>query len=354
MREADPLTENPLGPPLVLCVGEVLYDLFSDLPHAPTSDLSKWEKSPGGSPANVAAALAKLGTASAYIGNIGDDPVGEALVSILNNLNVNVDGVTKLKNRTTRQVFVERDASHERSFVDFSGQNADFADACALDLDKLPGVLFYAAQFLSTATLPLAFPGSSESLRELVGLAKMCKVRIVVDVNWRPVFWNGMASDEQARATILDFLKMADIVKISVEEVDFLFGETLAQTALDTPSEVMAKIGGSVSGIIVTAGAEGAAYNFELGMEAIEGKIAPVVPPEGVQDTTGAGDCFLAAFLSEMFNQGGPFALSNPEKIKRIGQFAATTASRVITAQGGITPLPSREQVEALLQPIER
>lgn len=348
-RTPDPLASSPLGAPLVICVGEALYDLLTVSPDAPTSDESQWTAEPGGASANLAAGLARLSTASALFGTVGSDPGGDALKETLRSLDVNVDGVQTASGRETRRVFVRRDESGERSFVDFSGPNPTFADTIALNPDTLPGVLFYAAQFLVTGTLGLAFPGSRGSQCELVELGRLCKLSIVVDVNWRPVFWKGQADDAEARNIILQYLRDkpgADIVKISQDEVGFLFDEQLAERALDDPTEVLRALGGRCTGLIVTAGHKGAAYVFSGGMEPVTGRVAAVAPDNSVVDTTGAGDAFLAGFLSEMLRLGGPFALTDRSKVKQIAEFGTVVASFVCGGMGAIGPLPSREQVE--------
>lgn len=351
-RESDPITSSPLGAPSVVCFGEALFDLFAESPSASVTDASTWTAKPGGAPANLAAGLAKLSTASAIVGSVGDDTEGVDLQKLLADSGVNVDGLQQVPGRSTRRVFVRRNESGDPTFVGFSGENDQFADAVGLDLDALPGVLFYAAQIMVAPTLSLAFPGSAAVLRELVEVAKMCKLRIFVDINWRDVFWEGQASAAEARDTILAFLRDApgvDFVKLSQEEVAFLFNDALASSALEEPDAVLHKLGGQCCGVIVTAGSDGAAYAFEGGMEAVVGKIPAVMPEGGVVDTTGAGDAFLAGFLSEMLRMGGPFALTDKHKARRIAEFAATVASFVVAGPGAMDPLPSREQVEALL-----
>lgn len=352
VREADPITSSPLGAPTVVCFGEALFDLFTESSSASVTDASAWTAKPGGAPANLAVGLAKLSTASAIVGSVGDDTEGVELQRLLADSGVNVDGLQQVPGRSTRRVFVRRDESGDRAFVGFSGENDQFADTVGLDLDALPGVLFYAAQILVTPTLSLAFPGSAAVLRELVEVAKMCKLRVIVDINWRDVFWEGQASKAEARETILAFLRDApgvDFVKVSQEEVAFLFDDALACSALEEPDAVLHKLGGQCCGVIVTAGSDGAAYAFEGGMEAVVGRIPAVMPEGGAVDATGAGDAFLAGFLSEMLRMGGPFALTDKHKAAAIAEFAATVASFVVAGSGAIDPLPSREQVEARL-----
>jgi pfkB family carbohydrate kinase len=118
-REVDPLLLTPLGAPKVLCIGEALLDVAGGIAR------------PGGAPANLAAALAGLGCASAFIGAVGDDSGGFELKRVLAERLVNVEAMQMLKGKATRRVVVDVDAvTGERDFVAFSGgRNCDFADA---------------------------------------------------------------------------------------------------------------------------------------------------------------------------------------------------------------------------------
>lgn len=351
-RSLDPLATSALGPPQVLCVGEALYDLLCSDSTAKMTNLSEWTSYAGGAPTNLAAGLCRLSTASAILGNVGDDDAGKELTNLLRNENVNVDGLQTVSGRLTRRVFVRRDETGERSFVGFSGKNPDFADTVAIDPDTLPGVLFYAAQIMVTSTLVLAFPGSRKTVCELVALARMCQLRVIVDINWRSVFWAGQASESEARKMILEYVRSepgVDIVKIGLNEVVFLFGEELAKTGLENPADVLRAIGGTCTGVIVTDGENGCSYAFSSGMDPVSGRVAAFPVPGEVVDTTGAGDAFLAGFLSEMFQLGGMFALTDADKTRRIAEFASAVASIVVTGMGAIDPIPTREEVEKAL-----
>lgn len=350
-RAQDPITASPLGPPVVICVGEALFDLLTSSPTAAMADSAAWTAFLGGSPTNLATALAQLSTASALVGRVGDDEKSEHVRATLKRKHVNVDGMQTAAGRKTRRVFVRRTDEGESSFVGFDGDNAQFADATALDVDALPGVLFYAAHVLVTGTLCLAFKESARTVVELGQLAKMCKLKIVVDVNWRSVFWDGWKI-EDARERILRYIREspgADIVKATEEEVDLLFGEELAGRALEDPTAVLRAIGGPCMGVVVTGGSKGASYSFSGGGEEIAGQVPAILGRGEVVDTTGAGDAFLAGFLSEMLKLGGPSALTDGNKAKKVVEFGVAVASFVVRGEGSIDPQPSREMVEEML-----
>lgn len=347
-REMDPLTQSPLGAPQVICFGEILHDLLSLTPDADESNFSEWEPYTGGAPANVAACLAALDTPVAYVGNVGDDETGADCIKTLRDRHVDVSGVNILPRRTTRRVFVRRRGG-ERSFVGFAGDNLEFADTVKVDPERVPGVLFYAAKAFVSGTLGLAFPGSAYSLVETIKMAQMCKLLVVLDVNWRDKIWAHVPSNE-ARSRIIDVLKCADIVKASLEDIEFLLGKDAAADAFENPFRVSKRMGGGKSGILVTGGEEGVSYAFwEEGASSpsVSGKVKAISPPNGVVDTTGAGDALLAAFISELLLQGGPAKLTDSYAMEKIMAFAVRVASIVVSGTGAMDPLQSRDQVLA-------
>ncbi|CAN8063186.1 unnamed protein product [Agarophyton chilense] len=344
VREAEPINQSPLGAPQILCAGEILYDLYAP-PDTSTQDIELWSRVPGGAPANVAAALAQLGTGSAFIGMVGDDEGGDGLRRALVEKKVNIDGVQTAEGRRTRTVFVRVFEDGDRDFVGFGGDNRSFADTQQIDGEKLPGVLFYAAKMLMLPTLGLAFDGCSKSYDLVLEMAKMCMLETVVDVNWRPVFWSDY-SDEEARKRIVNMTRKADILKISLDEVRFVFGEALARDALEDPERVRQTA--QNKGVLITDGANGSAYAFNYG-EAVAGRAAAMQAEGGVVDTTGAGDAFLAGFLSEMMRKGGTAALRDAAKVRDMVEIATATASFVIARKGVFSSLPSLREVEQLV-----
>lgn len=203
VREVDPLAASPLGAPKVLCVGEALLDVVAD------------SAVPGGAPANLAVGLARLGTASALIGAVGNDEDGATVETALKEASVNCDGLQRVAS-PTRRVLVDLNEVGDREFVGFSGDNASFADAVGVDIGLVDGVLFYASQFVAIGTLGLAFPGSRTALVQTLEVAKACQLRTFVDVNWRPAFWQGQPSQQAAREIILGFLRFVPLTLVNM------------------------------------------------------------------------------------------------------------------------------------------
>ncbi|MEG4072757.1 carbohydrate kinase [Microcoleus sp. Pol14C2] len=317
--------------PRVLCLGELLFDCLADKPGVSLEEVESWTAYPGGAPANVACALVKLGTAAGFIGTVGGDELGNSLVQVLQEVGVDITGVQRHPSAPTRQVYVLRNQAGDRNFAGFGEFNtADFADT-RLIAAKLPEVLFENAEFLVLGTLELAYPESREAIARAIELAEQYDVKIILDINWRPVFW---PNPDEAKAQIRKILKKVDFVKLSEEEAEWLFATTDAGAItyrLD-----------SVEGVLVTAGEKGCAYCISEN----EGKI-PAFTVD-VEDTTGAGDAFLAGFVRQLCKHGIK-NLADPKIAQKIVTYASAVGAMTAMKPGAIRSQPTAAEVEAFL-----
>ncbi len=318
--------------PRVLCLGEVLFDLLADQVGRSYEQVESWTAYPGGAPANVACGLSKLGTPSAFIGCVGRDEVGENLLAVLRAEGVELSGVQHHATAPSRQVYVTREASGERSFAGFGERDTtQFADAF-LAADALPVPLFESADFLVLGTLELAYPQTHSAVQRALKLCEQNFVKILVDVNWRPMFWPDPA---QAVQPIRELMAQVDYLKLSDDEAQWLF---------DTADPgVIAHRLGQVEGVLVTAGERGSAYY--LGGN--EGRL-PAFPVRAV-DTTGAGDAFVAGLLHQLC-QHPVSQLDDHPQARQLVRYASAVAALTTTAPGAIAAQPKAEQVTAFLQ----
>jgi fructokinase len=317
--------------PRVLCLGEILYDFLADQPGLPLEQVKSWTPYPGGAPANVACGLTKLGTPTGFIGCVGEDDLGVALVKLLQEIGVDGTGIQRHPTAPTRSVYVVRSEAGDRHFAGFGSYDTSaFADT-HLQTSKLPVALFEKAEFLVLGTLELAYPETRSAILQALSLADQNYVKILVDVNWRPVFWKDPAI---ASAMIHDLISYADFLKLSEEEAEWLYGTT-------EPGVISHRVG-SLEGVIVTAGDKGCAYY--LGEN--EGKL-PAFPIE-VEDTTGAGDSFVAGLLHQLCRYGIQ-KLSDPRIAHEIVQYASAMGALTATKPGAIAAQPTAAEVEAFL-----
>ncbi len=327
-------------------LGEILFDCLADQLGLKLEEVKSWTPYPGGAPANVACALVKLGTPAGFIGSVGEDEPGNSLVKLLQEVGVDTTGVQRHPTAPTRQVYVTRDLAGDRTFAGFGKYNTtEFADT-HLEAEKLPHSLFQEADFLVLGTLELAYPeadflvlgtlelaypDSEKAIHRALELAEYYDLKILLDVNWRPVFWQ---DENIARQKIEEIFKRVDFVKLSKEEAEWLF---------DTkdPGAITYRLA-SLEGVLVTDGENGCAYC--LGEN--EGKLPSFSVP--VIDTTGAGDSFLAGFIHQLLEHG-IHSLEKAETAKRIVTYASAVGALTTIKAGAIASQPTAAEVEAFL-----
>ncbi|WP_017324811.1 carbohydrate kinase [Synechococcus sp. PCC 7336] len=313
--------------PVVLCLGEVLWDCLADEVGRSRQQVSGWTRYPGGAPANVATALAKLGVASGFVGCVGSDRLGSQLVQILTESGVNLEGLQQHPTAPTRQVYVTRTAEGDRQFAGFDRPNRQFADTY-LEPDPLPASLFAQARYLVLGTLGLAYSPTKAAVARAIAWAQQHSLTVVVDLNWRPTFW---PDPNAAKAAILPLLNCADLVKLTAEE-----GHWLCHS--DDPSEIVRQLQPAL-GVCVTDGDRGCRYCCEAQRGFVPAFAVPTV------DATGAGDGFLAALVAALAR--------SPQDGSRDWQQVVTYASAVgaltVTSAGAMAAQPTALQVSDFL-----
>ena len=199
----------------VIALGELLIDFA---PYATTeADYPILSANPGGAPANFLAALNRYGCKNAMIGKVGDDMFGHLLIKTLQNAGIETKGVLMDADVFTTLAFVSLDASGNR---DFSFARKPGADTC-LAPDEIDESLIEDAKVFHFGTLSLTDEPAASATRKAIELAKARGLLISLDPNLRKPLWK---TEADAKAAMEWSLKQADIVKISDEEIKFLWG----------------------------------------------------------------------------------------------------------------------------------
>ncbi len=315
---------------LTLCLGEALIDRVAKQTTDTVGAVTDWEDHIGGAPANVAAALVKLGSPATFIGAVGQDALGKRITQTLGEIGVNCWGV-QYSGAPTRIVHVLRGAGGDRRFGGFPYDDPSlFADA-QLQAQALPTELFAQADCLIIGTLGLAYPHTGQAIKQAIRLARHHHLCIAIDVNWRPMFW---PQPDQAPQQIRPLLATAQWLKFAHEEAQWLFGTT------DLPT--LAQWHPRAKGIVITYGAEGCQYR--VGGQ--QGYL-PAFPVKS-QDTTGAGDAFLAALLHQL--QQHPWEqLKDPACLQQIMRFASAAGALTTLQAGAISAQPTTSAIEGFL-----
>jgi fructokinase len=187
-------------------------------------------------------------------------------------------------------------------------------------LSKVPSELFIDADYLLLGTIALAYPHSAASTWKAVDLATAHGVKIFVDVNWRPTFWDSTAI---AIPQIRQLLQRADYIKFAREEAELIYGNT-------SPLELSSRLPNAL-GIFMTDGGNTCEYWLDT---VVGSQSAFAVNPV---DTTGAGDAFVAGILHQL----GAGGLSGAEIVR----YAAAAGALTTLQPGAIDSQPTAAEI---------
>ena len=309
----------------VVALGELLIDfatIVTDADGYPTMAAH-----PGGAPANFLAALTKYGCKTALLGKVGTDTFGDLLLNTLQNAGIETKGMIRTEDVFTTLAFVTFDEGGDRKFA-FARKPG--ADTC-ISFEELDLSLIDDAKVFHFGTLSLTHEPARTATYKAVAYAKEQGKLITYDPNLRKPLWSSM---EEAKTQLIWGLSQADVVKISDEEVEFLFGlgvEEGAKHILDTYG---------VKLVFVTCGADGCFFKNA----AAEGHV-PSLKNISVIDTTGAGDIFGGSAVSQLLKyEKEPAQLSEAE-LRQVVGFACTAAGLSTTKSGGISSVPDMDAV---------
>lgn len=306
----------------VTAIGEALIDLTQTGVSA--SGVPEYAANPGGAPANLAVAAAKLGASAAFIGRIGADAFGTQLRACLRENGVDVSRMMTDAQHPTTLAVVSLDARGERSFSFYRQHSADLA----LCPDDVPDAALRDTRFFHFGGVSLTANPARDTVLDAVRRARNFGVCVTYDPNYRPALWNSRA---EAINALKRPLSLVDILKVSDEEMALLTG---TDNLLDG-SAALADAG--IPLVLVTLGAKGAFYRFRGETGAVDG--VPCV----VADTNGAGDTFFGAFLSRM-RALMLDSLTIPQLRDMLG-YANRAASWTTSRAGAIPAMPTAEEM---------
>lgn len=308
----------------VVALGELLIDfacLSTDGDGYPTMAAH-----PGGAPANFLAALTKYGAKTALLGKVGTDAFGKMLTDTLAKAGIETRGIVADENVFTTLAFVTFDDQGDR---EFSFARKPGADTC-LRFEELDLSLIDQAKVFHFGTLSLTDEPVKTATEQAIRYAKERGKWITFDPNLRKPLWKNL---DDARAAMLWGLHQADFVKISDEEVEFLWGCDEKEAGKKLLTEFGVKLA------LITMGPKGAyLVNETASAYAASPKVNPV-------DTTGAGDICGGSAVSQILRIGKPMEQLNEEELSRIVRFASTAASLSTEKAGGIPAIPEYDTV---------
>ncbi|MBE1161443.1 carbohydrate kinase family protein [Dyella acidiphila] len=318
----------------ILCFGEALIDM-----HGEGSDGHGFARHfvpfAGGAPANVAVALAKLGCHARFAGMLGMDRFGDFLLNSLQQTGVDTVDVVRSGEANTALAFVTLDGRGERSFAFYRPPSAD--------------LLFRAEHFRSEAFDDLAiFHICSNSLTD-AGLAAatvegMRRARAAgaltsFDLNLRPALW---PRGSEPREQVWPALLLADVVKVSAEEFDWL--------AVDGEQALLDRLwAGHTRLVVITDGPHPLRWHHPDADGELPCYNVPMV------DSTGAGDAFVGGLLYQLAQQHvtresiDGFIATLP-RLHAALRYASACGAVAVTRHGSFTAMPNPAEVEQFME----
>jgi len=313
----------------IVTLGEVVADVYRE--EMPSEVEMPFTARPGGAPANVAVAAARLGAAAAFIGRLGDDLFGNFILRALEAVGVDTSAVLRQPPPTrTTLAFVEVGEDGDREFTFYRSVPA--ADEL-LSPEDIKRETLLGSSFVNFGSIPLIKDPVRSATQRFAQLAREMGISVAFNVNLREHLWENV---ETARTTIDPMLEHSTVVKLSDDELSPVLGtedvEEGAKNLLDR----------GVFLVLVSMGSDGAFYatrQYSGGM--------PTFEIEKVVDATGAGDAFLAATLTHLSES--PRWLSDEATVREAVRRGTAAGALACTDYGAMRALPTREELERFM-----
>lgn len=311
----------------VVALGEILID-FTEVGKN-DQGITLFAQNPGGAPGNVCVALNRLGSDSAFVGKVGTDMHGDYLRKVLDQEGVDTSNLISDDDYFTTLAFVTlEDGERKFSFARKPGADTQ------IRFEEIDPELIKNARIFHVGSLSLTDEPARDATNRAVKLARDNGVLVSYDPNYRASLW---PSEEKAIEEMRSLLPLADIVKISDEEIE------LITDTKDLDEAVKRLHDQGVSLVVITLGANGALASNGKNKVIVEGFKSNVV------DTTGAGDSFLAGILHQIVQRGVALDQLSEKDLEEAVRYANATAALTVQKLGAIPALPTDEQVSELI-----
>ena len=309
----------------IVALGEVVADIYRD--ESKSAVELPLTARPGGAPANVAVAAARLGSEAAFVGSVGEDLFGDFILRALEAEGVDTSAVRRCEPPTrTSLAFVEITSDGDRSFTFYRSDPA--ADEL-LSPEDVSRETLSGASFINFGSIPLIKDPARSAIHRTAELAEELDVPLAFDVNFREHLWE---SARDAREAVDPLLDRSRIIKLSDDELAPLLGtedvEEAAKLLLDRGAAL----------VLVSLGPEGAFYATR--------EFTGDVPAFDVEciDATGAGDAFLAASLVHLSENS-----LDEENVREATRRGTAAGAIACTGYGAMGSLPTKDELERFM-----
>lgn len=309
-------------------VGRLCIDLNANEINRPMEQTRTFTKYVGGSPANIAVALAKLGKKAGFIGKIADDQHGRFIMDYLQERGIDTSNVVKdTTGSVTGLVFTEIKSPEECSILMYRDNVADLKLAPG---DVREDYIKRAKAILISGTALAASP-SREAVFVALEYAKKHDVTVIFDIDYRPRTWTSLAEVGVYCRLVAE---KSDVILGGREEFDLL-EDIIGHPKDDRITANMWFKRGAKIVLVKHGGAGSTAFTAD-------GRVMKgVTYKANVVKTFGAGDSFAGAFI---------YGLLNGLDIEESQKLGAASASIVVSSHSSSDAMPTIEQIRAVIQ----
>ena len=314
----------------IVSLGELLVDMFPAELGRRMAEVTAFHPKPGGAPANVAVAAARLGADAAFIGKVGEDAFGHHLANVLKAQGVETRGMRFDANARTTMAFIAKPDENTAEFVFYRNPGAD----TMLRPDELDRSLLQKTRAFHFGSLSLTEEPIRSATSEAATFAREAGAFISFDVNYRPSLWN---SRDQAVEQITAMIPHVNLLKVNEDELALL----TATQDLNAGSAKLLAQGPEL--VVVTRGPDGSYFRVAEAGEHI--------PPFAVEavDAVGCGDAFIASVLCRLVRDGDWRDQISPDLLRQHLRYANAVGALTALTEGVIPALPTASQVDRFL-----
>ncbi len=311
-----------LGGRRFLVIGRAGMDLYADPPGTRTEEAMRFTASLGGSSANIAVALVRLGSRASLVTCVSEDAVGRFALNQLDRYGVDRVHVRPVGGEARNSLAVVETRILDHQSVIYRNGAADFE----MNISDVEAVDYSAySALITTGTVFAAEPSRSAAFRAF-DLARAAGLPLIFDVDYRPYSWPSaqVAAEVYSRAGAL-----CDVIVGNDVEFGFMAGD---------PARGLDK-----ARALVAAGAQIAVFKMgEQGAVTItpDGEFATGIYPTQALKPTGAGDSFLGAFIA---------GLADGRTVREATLLGSAAAAMVVARVGCAPAMPTRAELDTFL-----
>lgn len=302
----------------VLSIGEALIDFISTEPHDRLADSASFQAHVGGQPLNVAVNISKLGYPVKLVATVGQDGLGDKILSHLASNHVDTKFIKRSITAPTSLALITRKLSGTPDFVIYRG-----ADPLINDIDT--NKLLTGVKVIHTSAFALSREPARSAILNIIQQGKQNGCMITFDPNYHPLIH---PDTTEMVSIIREVIHLSDVIKPSLDDCQRLFGSGMK------PEQYIENLTAwGAQAIILTMGKQGAILRTP---ENTLFTLNPISVPS--RDVTGAGDAFWAGLISGLLKDMSLLDAA------RLGQIVAL---HKIQTMGPINKFP---QIEALIE----